>query len=111
MNEQDPVKSLDFYTRVMGMSLLQELHFPEYQFSLYFVGYLEPGMVIPEDKAERTRWTFNQLAAIELTHNWGTENDESHKYHNGNDAPQGFGHIGITGSCVYAMIGSLNFLG
>ncbi|CDJ56418.1 lactoylglutathione lyase, putative [Eimeria maxima] len=32
---------------------------------------------------------------LELTHNHGTEKEESFIYHNGNDQPQGFGHIGF----------------
>ena len=33
---------------------------------------------------------------LELTWNYGTEKDADFKYHNGNDQPQGFGHICIT---------------
>lgn len=32
---------------------------------------------------------------LELTHNHGTETDASFKYSNGNDPPQGYGHIGM----------------
>ena len=39
---------------------------------------------------------------IELTHNWGTEKDDSFSYHDGNTDPRGFGHIGITVPDVYA---------
>ncbi|MGB1030063.1 MAG: VOC family protein, partial [Pseudoalteromonas marina] len=46
---------------------------------------------------------FGRPALIELTHNWGTENDDSFTgYHSGNDEPKGFGHIGISVPDVYA---------
>ena len=35
---KDPVKSVDFYTRVMGMKLLRKIDFPAAKFSLYFLG-------------------------------------------------------------------------
>lgn len=90
---KDPKKSLDFYTRVLGMRLLKDLHFPSMKFSLYFMGFAPEGD-IPADEKERTFWTFSQKATLELTHNWGTESDDT-KYHNGNSDPRGFGHIGI----------------
>lgn len=92
---KDPVKSLDFYTRVLGMTLLTKLDFPEMKFSLYFVGYEKPED-IPDDPKDRCAWTFCRKATVELTHNWGTESDPDFKgYHNGNSDPRGFGHIGL----------------
>lgn len=92
---KDPRRSLPFYTKVLGMRLLQKLDFPEMKFSLYFMGY-EPAQDIPSDPAERIQWTFTRKATIELTHNWGTESDPGAVYHTGNSEPKGFGHIGIT---------------
>lgn len=93
---KDPKASLDFYSRVLGMSLLKRLDFSEMKFSLYFLGY-EDTSTAPADPTERTVWTFGRPATIELTHNWGTESDPEFKgYHNGNSEPRGFGHIGVT---------------
>ncbi|XP_040380007.1 lactoylglutathione lyase [Oryza brachyantha] len=98
---KDPKVSLDFYSRVMGMSLLKRLDFPEMKFSLYFLGYEDVNSA-PTDPVKRTVWTFGQRATLELTHNWGTENDPEFKgYHNGNSDPRGFGHIGVTVDDVY----------
>lgn len=98
---KDPVKSLDFYTRILGMTLLQKFDFPSMRFSLFFLGY-EDKKEIPTDVKEKTAWTFSRRATIELTHNWGSESDESQSYHNGNSDPRGFGHIGIAVPDVYA---------
>ena len=98
---KDPKKSVDFYQNVLGLTLIRDLHFPDMKFSLYFMGY--PGRDMPEDEAERTRWMFAQPALLELTHNWGTEDDADFSgYHSGNDDPRGFGHIGISVPDVYA---------
>ena len=44
-----------------------------------------------------------QSGALELTHNWGAETDNGFAgYHDGNSAPQGFRHIGISVPDVYA---------
>ena len=100
---KDPKKSLDFYTRVLGMKLYRKLDFPEMKFTLYFLGM--PGDVddnnVPEDNNKRTTWTFSQRAMLELTHNWGTEEQEDFEYHNGNASPQGYGHIGFSVPDVY----------
>ena len=101
---KDPKISLDFYTRVIGMKLYKKLDFPEMQFTLYFLGM--PGDVddnnVPSEENKRVTWTFSQRAMLELTHNWGTENDENFTHHNGNSKPQGFGHIGFSVPDVYA---------
>ncbi|KAI5322417.1 PREDICTED: lactoylglutathione lyase [Prunus dulcis] len=98
---KDPKASLDFYSRVLGMSLLKRLDFPEMKFSLYFLGYEDPAWA-PTNPAYRTVWTFGQKATIELTHNWGTESDPEFKgYHTGNSEPRGFGHIGVTVDDTY----------
>jgi len=91
---KDPRKSLPFYTKVLGMRLLKKLDFPEMKFSIYFMGY-ENSKDIPSQDRERTIWALSRKATIELTHNWGTESDPDSKYHNGNEEPKGFGHIGI----------------
>lgn len=38
----------------------------------------------------QVEWMFKQPACLELTHNWGTENDANFKVHNGNDEPKGY---------------------
>ena len=56
----DLQRSIDFYTRVLGMQLLRQSENPEYKYSLAFVGYGGN-----PDQAE-----------IELTYNWGTDSYE-----------------------------------
>jgi len=88
---KDPERSLDFYTRVLGMRLLRKVDFPEGRFSLLFLA-MTAGETVPQDPASRQTYTFGRQSVLELTHNWGTENDDS-EYHNGNKDPRGFGHI------------------
>lgn len=101
---RDPQKSLAFYRDVLGMTLLNRFDFPEMKFSLYFMAYLRPeDGPIPEDRVARAEFTFRQKAALELTHNHGTESDPAFAgYHSGNGEPRGFGHIGITVPDVHA---------
>lgn len=106
---KDPKKSLEFYTKVLGMTLLTKCDFPAMKFSLYFMGY-EDKKDIPKDSKEKIAWTFSRKATIELTHNWGTENDEK-PYHNGNSDPRGFGHIGVAVPDVYAACKRFDELG
>ncbi len=70
-------QSIDFYTNVLGMSLLRQKDYPEGRFTLAFIGY--------GDEQENS--------VIELTHNW-----DSQSYELGN----GFGHFAIEVDDVYA---------
>ena len=56
----DLQRSVDFYTKVLGMSLLRTSENTEYKYSLAFVGY--------GDESEG--------AVIELTYNWGVSEYE-----------------------------------
>jgi len=86
---KDAKKSLKFYQEVMGMSLVRIAENEANKFNLYFLGYKDAERFKAGNSAENE-------GLLELTWNYGTENDASFKYHNGNDEPQGFGHIAIT---------------
>ena len=94
---KSPQASLDFYTRIMGMTLVKKLDFPGMKFSLYFLAAIDSRDLgnWSEDPQERLVQTFGRPAMLELTHNWGTEDEPDFAYHNGNDEPKGFGHIGF----------------
>ena len=101
---KDPKRSLEFYSKVLGMRLVKKLDFPSMKFSLYFLGKHTDEEVkqIPTDSYERTVWTFRQKGLLELTHNWGAENDNAVKFHDGNSDPKGFGHIAFSVPDVHA---------
>lgn len=69
--------SIDFYTRVLGMTLLRKNDYPEGKFTLAFVGYG------PE----------TEHAVIELTYNWGVDHY---------DLGTAFGHIALEVDDAYA---------
>ncbi|WP_394729396.1 lactoylglutathione lyase [Altererythrobacter sp. GH1-8] len=92
---KDPARSLPFYQHVLGMTLVKEIPFPDMNFTLYFLGYVRSPDKLPDDGDGRLKFAFGQPAMLELTHNWGTEKEEGEPYHNGNDEPRGFGHIGL----------------
>jgi lactoylglutathione lyase len=73
----DLQRSIDFYTRVLGMKLLRTSENPEYKYSLAFVGYGEE----------------SAGAVIELTYNWGVA-----EYDHGS----AFGHIALEAEDIYA---------
>ena len=74
---KDLDKSLDFYTRLLGMKLLRKKDFPSGEFTLAFVGY-----------GEETSDTV-----IELTHNWGQEEPY--------ELGSGFGHLAVGVPDIY----------
>ncbi|HLQ84945.1 MAG TPA: lactoylglutathione lyase [Salinisphaeraceae bacterium] len=92
---KDPDVSLAFYRRVFGMELLHKREMPAGRFTLYFLARTQ-GDTVPEDPEQRRSYTNARQGVLELTHNWGTEDDPDAQYHNGNDEPQGYGHICFT---------------
>ncbi len=98
---KDATASLDFYTRVLGFSLVEKRHFAEAEFSLYFLALVDKAQ-IPQDDAARNVWMKGIPGVLELTHNHGTENDPEFSYHSGNADPRGFGHICISVPDVHA---------
>lgn len=97
MRIKDPKRTLQFYSDVMGMTLVKRLDFPEMEFTLYFMAALSPEQKEQwsADSNERIQQTFSRPAMLELTHNWGDEDNESLSFHSGNEEPKGFGHIGF----------------
>jgi len=86
---KDPEESLAFYRNVLGMTLIDTV--PNSDFTLYFLGYDHGEDSVSKDNK------FAREAVLELTHNHGTETDESFGgYASGNTEPgRGFGHIAI----------------
>ncbi|MDX1304610.1 lactoylglutathione lyase [Photobacterium sp.] len=79
-------QSIEFYTKVLGMSILDQTENTEYRYSLVFVGY--------EDQPEGT--------TIELTYNWDTN-----QYDMGN----AFGHLALGVEDIYAACDKIKTLG
>jgi lactoylglutathione lyase len=66
----DLQRSIDFYTRILGMKVLRQSENTEYKYTLAFVGY--------GDESE--------TSVLELTYNWGVD-----KY----DLGSAYGHIAL----------------
>ena len=92
---KDPAASLAFYCDVLGMTLLRKVDIDAGEFSLYFLGYTDSDDEVPTDPKAVTRYLFQRQGVLELTHNWGTENEDGAVYHDGNSEPRGFGHIAL----------------
>ncbi|MCC7017328.1 MAG: lactoylglutathione lyase [Rhodospirillales bacterium] len=80
-------RSLDFYTRVLGMALLRQKEYPEGRFTNTLVGYG------PEE----------ETAVIELTYNW----DQKEPYQVGT----GYGHVALGVADIYATCENLKAAG
>ena len=90
---KDPEVSLKFYTEVMGMKLIKKAEMKEAEFDLYFLAYPEGNT---NGKETKTNPQPDREGILELTHNYGSEKKSGQVYHNGNDEPQGFGHICVS---------------
>lgn len=71
--------SIDFYTRIFGMTLFRRMDNEGGKYSVAFVGYGDE----------------NSAPAIELTYNWGQDEDY--------DKGDGFGHIAIGVPDIYGI--------
>ena len=109
---KDAQRSLDFYTRVLGFSLIRDAHFAEARFSLYFL-ILDPDTATqaPTDPVELRSWLAKLQGVLELTHNHGTEDDPAFAYHDGNSDPRGFGHICVSTPDIRAACARFEALG
>ncbi|KAL9099836.1 MAG: hypothetical protein Q9163_004712 [Psora crenata] len=93
---KNPKRSIQFY-ELLGMTQIQKMEFPDSKFDLYFLAYDSPKAVSPG-----AHWTDRQ-GVLELTHNYGTEEDDTFKANNGNSDPgKGFGHICISVDAIQA---------
>ncbi|HEH9399481.1 MULTISPECIES: lactoylglutathione lyase [Aeromonas] len=82
----DLQRSIDFYTRVLGMKLLRKSENSEYKYTLAFVGY-------GDEKDD---------AVIELTYNWGVSEYE---------LGSAYGHIALEADDIYATCDALRAAG
>lgn len=79
-------RSIDFYTHILGMTLLRTSDNPEYKYTLAFVGY----------------GSNPEHAEIELTYNWGVESY---------DMGTAFGHIALGVPDAYAACAKIRAAG
>jgi lactoylglutathione lyase len=82
----DLTRSIEFYTKVLGMKVLRQHDYPEGRFTLCFVGYGD------EDKE----------TVLELTHNWDTKSY---------DLGTGYGHIALEVPDAHAACDDVRKLG
>ncbi len=93
---KDIAKSLDFYSRVLGFTVVHRHAFEQAAFTIYYLVLRADRAAIPEDDAARLAWVLGQPGVLELTYNHGTEQDPAFAYHAGNSEPRGFGHLCVS---------------
>lgn len=87
---KDPKRSVKFYEH-LGMKQLHKVSQPQAKFDLYFLGYDTPHAV------SHSKDLMDREGLVELTHNYGTDEDPNYKVANGNAEPgKGFGHLCIS---------------
>ena len=59
---KDPKRSLDFYTRVLGMTLIAKLPFESMKFTLYFLAYTQSADSVADDAKDRIEQCFGRCA-------------------------------------------------
>ncbi|WP_130537040.1 lactoylglutathione lyase [Thiomicrorhabdus indica] len=79
-------RSIEFYTKVLGMELLRKKDYPKGEFTLAFLGY--------GNEEENT--------VLELTYNWGVDSY---------DLGAGYGHIAIEVDDVYKAADDVKAMG
>lgn len=82
----DLQRSIDFYTRVLGMNLIRQSDNEQYRYTLAFLGY----------------GSEEDGAVIELTYNWDTS-----EY----DLGTGYGHIAIGADDIYSTCDAIKTAG
>jgi lactoylglutathione lyase len=112
---KDPKITVPFFLNHFGFTLIHTYNFPQWGFSLYFLAILPAGQtytLVPGSKdAEDFLWSTD-LTTLELTHNHGSEVDDSFAVNNGNVEPhRGFGHIALMTPDVYAACAELETAG
>ena len=82
----DLQRSIDFYTKVLGMKLLRTSDNPEYKYKLAFLGY----------------GSNPEHAELELTYNYGVDSY---------DMGTAYGHIALSTEVIYATCDQVRALG
>jgi lactoylglutathione lyase len=87
---KDPKRSVEFYG-FLGLKVINTLKNPQAKFDLFFLAYDSPHAV-----SHGNHWSDRE-GIVELTHNYGTEDDPDYKVTTGNSEPhRGFGHLCIS---------------